>query len=77
MCQGFVLMQDNDTKNISKFYQKYIKSKEEQHVLQLMSWSTQSAELNPIELLWVELNRKIRVKQPIIAADFWLLMQES
>ena len=35
--QGFVLMQDNDTKHTSKLYQRYIKSKEEQHILQLLS----------------------------------------
>ena len=37
--QRFVLMQDNDPKYTSKLYQRYIKSKEEQYVLQLMSWS--------------------------------------
>ena len=50
--QGFVLMQDNYQKHTSKLCQRYIKSKEEQHVLQLTSWSTQSSNLNPIELVW-------------------------
>ena len=48
--QGFVLMQDNDSK------QRYIKTKEEQHVLQLISWLMQSADLNSIELVWDELD---------------------
>ena len=40
-CQGFVLMQDNDPKHTRKLGQRYIKSKEEQHVLQLMPWPAQ------------------------------------
>ena len=47
-CQGPVLTQDIDLKPISKIYQRYIKSKEEQCVLQLMSWPAQSTDLNPI-----------------------------
>ena len=35
--QGFIFIQDNDTKLTSKLCQKYIKSKQEQRVLQLMS----------------------------------------
>ena len=60
--QGFVLMQDNDPMHTSKLCQRYIKSKEEQHVLQLISWPVQSADLNPIELMWDKLDRKVRAK---------------
>ena len=37
VAQGFVLMQDDDTMNSNKLCQRYIKSKEEQYVLQLIS----------------------------------------
>ena len=40
--EGFVLMQFNDPTHTSKLCHRYIKSQEEQHVLQLMSWPTQS-----------------------------------
>lgn len=40
--QGFVHMQDNDSKHTSELCQRHIKSKEEQHVLQLMSWPAQT-----------------------------------
>ena len=40
--QGFVLMQDNDQKFTSKLCQRYIKSKEEQHIIQLKSRLVQS-----------------------------------
>ena len=58
--QGFVLMQINEPNHSSKLYQRYIKSKEEQNVLQLMFWSAQSANLNPIKLVQDELDRKGR-----------------
>ena len=50
---NFVLIQDNDPKHTSKVCQRYIKSKEEQCVIQ-------AADLNPIELVWDELERKVK-----------------
>ena len=75
--QGFVLMQDNDSKHTSKHCRRYIKSEEEQHVLQLMSWPAQSANLNPIELVWDQFERKLRAKQPTGTVLLWHLLQES
>ena len=72
VAKGFVLLQDNDPKRTSKLYQRWIKSKEEQHILQLMP--VQSADLNPIELVWDEL---FKAKQPTSAAHPWQLQQES
>ena len=42
-----------------------------------MSWPVQSADLNPVELVWDELERKVRAKQPISAAQLWQFLQES
>ena len=75
--QRFILMQDNIPKHTSKLCQRYIKSKEEQNVFQVMSWSAQSADLNPIELVWDELDRKVRAKQPTSATHIWQLLQKS
>ena len=58
-------MQDNDPKHTSKLCQRYIKSKEEQHVLQLMSWPVQLADLTPIELLWNKLDWKVKINPEI------------
>ena len=69
--QGFVLMKDNDQKHTSKLCQRYIRSKEEQHFLQLMSWVAQSAGLNPTELVWDEFDQKVRAKQPTNEAHLW------
>ena len=75
--QGFVLMQANDSKHASKLCQRYVKSKEEQHVFQLMSWQVQSADLNPIELVWNELDQKVKAQQPTSGAHNWQLLKES
>ena len=65
--QEFVFMQDNDLEPTSKHCQRHIKSKDEQHVLQLMSWPVQSVDLNPIDLTGMNLT-KTRDKQHTSAA---------
>ena len=42
-----------------------------------MSWPTQLADLNPIELVWDEFNREVRAKQPTSLVHLWPLLQES
>ena len=69
-------MQDNDPKHTSKLCQRYIKSKKEQYVLQLMSWPTQSVDLNTIELVWDELDQKVIDKQPTSTAHLLQFLQE-
>ena len=65
---GIVLVQDNDPKHISKLCKRPIKSKEKQHAFQLISWPMQWVDLNPIELLWDELDQNVWAKQPTIGA---------
>ena len=77
VAQGFVLKQDNDPKHTSRLCQKCIKSKVEQYVLQLISWPAQSVDLNPIELVWNELDWKVRAKLLPSAAHLRQLLQES
>ena len=62
--KGFVLMQDNDPKHTSRLCQKYIKSKEEQHILQLVSWPVQSMDLNSIDLVRDDLTEKSELNNP-------------
>ena len=75
--QTFVLLEDDNTKLTGTLCENYIKSKDEQHVLQLMSWPVQSANLNPIELVWAELDRKVRAKQPLSWVQLEQRLKES
>jgi transposase len=62
--KGFILQQDNDPKHTSKLCQNYLRSKEENGTLKILEWPSQSPDINPIELLWEEMDRNIKIKRP-------------
>jgi transposase len=41
-----------------------------------MIWTPQSPDLNPIEMVWDELNRRVKEKQPTSAQHMWELLQD-
>ena len=56
----------------TKYHRNYITP-----VLRMMSWLTQSTGLNPIELVWDELDRKVGAKQPIKAVHVLKFLQKG
>ena len=74
--QGFILQQDNDIKPTSRLCQNYLRRKEQGGRLQIMEWPAQSPDLNPIELVWDELDRRVKAKQPTSATHLWELLQQ-
>ena len=44
-------------------------------MLHQMAWPPQSPDLNPIEMVWDELNRRVKEKQPTSAQNMWELLQ--
>lgn len=42
-----------------------------------MEWPAQSPDLNPIELLWEQLDRMVRKKCPSSQSNLWEVIQEA
>lgn len=75
--RGFTMQQDNDPKHSSRLCRGYLETKEENGVLVNMVWPPQSPDLNPIELLWEELDRRVREVCPSSAGDLWHKLQDA
>jgi len=74
---NFVFQQDNDPKHMSKLCQNYLQQKKRAGELEIMIWPPQSPDLNPIELLWDELDRKVRKTCPTFQTDLWSKLLEE
>ena len=75
--EGFVMQQDNDPKHSSKLCRGYLEMKQTSGILKNMIWPAQSPDLNPIELLWEELDRKVREKATTSKEEMWNALLES
>uniref|UniRef100_A0AAZ3Q021 Tc1-like transposase DDE domain-containing protein n=1 Tax=Oncorhynchus tshawytscha TaxID=74940 RepID=A0AAZ3Q021_ONCTS len=70
------LLQDHDPKHTSRLCKGYMTKKEGDGVLHQMSWPPQSPDLNPNEMVWDELDRRVKEKQAISAQHMWELLQD-
>ena len=75
--RGFIFQQDNDPKHTSKLCARYLNGKKEAGELDIMEWPSQSPDLNPIELLWDELDRRVRDLNPTSLPTLWNCLQEA
>ncbi|CAJ0960460.1 unnamed protein product [Ranitomeya imitator] len=71
---SFIFQQDNDTKH--RLCKGYLTRKESDGVLRQMTWPPQSPDLNPIEMVWGELDRRVKAKRPTSAKHLWELLQD-
>uniref|UniRef100_A0A674DF06 Tc1-like transposase DDE domain-containing protein n=1 Tax=Salmo trutta TaxID=8032 RepID=A0A674DF06_SALTR len=62
------------TQHTSRLCKGCLTKKESDGVLHQMTWPPQSPELNPIEM--VELDRRVKEKQPTSAQHMWKLLQD-
>jgi hypothetical protein len=51
-------------------------TKESDVELHQMTWPTQSPDLKPTEMVWDELDRRVKEKQPTSAQHMWELIQD-
>ena len=68
-------MHDNDPKHTARVYKYYLQHLEQSDESKIMHWPPQSADLNPIEKIWDELDRKIREVCPKPQNDLWNKLQ--
>uniref|UniRef100_A0AAZ3R129 Tc1-like transposase DDE domain-containing protein n=1 Tax=Oncorhynchus tshawytscha TaxID=74940 RepID=A0AAZ3R129_ONCTS len=64
------------TQHISRLCKGYLTEKESDGVLHHMTWPPQSPDLNPIEMVWDELDSRVKEKQSTSAQHMWELLQD-
>ena len=65
------------TQHTSRLCKGYMTNKESDGVLHQMTWPPQSPYLNPIEMAWDELDRRVKEKQPTRAQHMGELLQHG
>jgi NurA-like 5'-3' nuclease len=59
------------TQHTSSLCKGNLTKKESDGVLHQMNWPLQSPDLNQIEMVWDELDRRVKEKQPTSAQHMW------
>jgi DDE superfamily endonuclease len=59
----FIFQQDNDPKHTSKLCKNFLQSKIDDGTLCKLAWPSQSPDLNPLELIWDEVDRRVKKKK--------------
>jgi transposase len=65
------------THHTSRQCKSYLTKKENDGVLHQMTWPPQSPDLNQIEMVWDEVDRRVKEKQPTSAQQMLELLQDS
>ncbi len=69
----WVMQQDNDPKQTSKFTSEWLKK----NYIKVLEWPNQNLDLNPIEMLWHDLKQSIHARKPSNVAELKQLCKEE
>ena len=64
-----------DPKHTSRLCKGYLTKKEGDGVQHQMTWPPQSPDLNPMEMVWDEMDRRVKAKGPTSAQHLWELLK--
>lgn len=73
MPRGWIFQQDNDPKHTSRSTKTFFRKEK----LKVLEWPSQSADLNPIEHLWEELDRGVRSSVSSNKAQFFANLENA
>ena len=60
----------------SRLCKGYLTKKESDGVLHQMTWPPQSPDLNPIEMIWDELDHRVKEKQLTSTQHMWEVLED-
>ncbi|KAF2903887.1 hypothetical protein ILUMI_02289 [Ignelater luminosus] len=75
--RGFIFQQHNDPKHSFKLCKSFLSEKKRRREIVVLTWPLQSPDLNAIELLWEELDSKVRKNFPKSDNRLWELLQAT
>lgn len=73
MSDDWVFQEDNDPKHRSKLVKSWLITNQ----VKRLDWPSQSPDLNPIEHLWEELDRRIRTRSMSKTSELMAALQEE
>ena len=64
------------TPNTFRLCKGYLTKKQSDGVMRQMTWPPQSPHLNPMEMIWDEMDCRVKAKGPTSAQHLWELLQD-